>query len=370
MSDYRICNRCVMNNSSDNTISFDKNGNCNYCTDALCKSNDIYFPNKEGEEKLNRLLKTLKTEGKNKKYDCIMGISGGLDSSYLAYLGASEWGLRIKAVHIDDGYDTEISKKNINLLCNTTERIDINIIKPDREQYNNLLKSYILAGVPNITAPQDNMLFAYLYDFARKNKIRYFLSGGNFALESILQDSYIYDNEDSVNIKDINKNFINKPVNKLKFRSRIQKVKDQRIHGIKTWRPLNYIDYNREKAFKELKEFCGFEYYGNKHLENDLTAFAQLYWFPVKFGVDKRSSHLSSMIISGQITRDEAIIELEKPLYNEEHMENIIIRLLDNIGMSREEFDKVIKQKPGSHSDFKTDRLYAIYKFINKTILK
>lgn len=368
MDEFKRCNRCVMDNSSDDKIVFDENGICNYCTDAIETKGKVYFPNEEGEVLLNELINKLKTENKNNKYDCIMGISGGLDSSYLAYLGASKWGLRIKAVHIDDGYDTKISRENIKKLCGGTSNIDLTIVRPDFEQYNSLLKSYILAGVPNIAAPQDNILFAYLYDYARKNKIKHFLTGGNFALESILQQGNTYDAEDAVNIKDINKQYENKSLNKLRFRGKLQKFIDQKFYKIETIRPLNYIDYNRDRAFKELKEYCGFEYYGRKHLENELTAFAQLYWFPKKFGVDKRTSHLSSMIVSGQLTREQALAELEIPLYNEEEMNNTIDKILSNINMSKDEFDKVMRQKPRSHSEFKTDRLYSIYKFINKII--
>lgn len=333
---------------------------------CIGRQKKVYFPNEEGLGKLKELTTNLKAENKDNKYDCIMGISGGLDSSYLAYLGTSKWNLRIKAVHIDDGYNTEISKKNINKLCNTSNNIDLSVIKPDFKQYNSLLKSYILAGVPNIAAPQDNILFAYLYEYARKNKIKYFLSGGNFATESILQQGNTHDAEDAVNIKDINRQYENKPLNKLKFRGKIQKFIDQKIYKIETIRPLNYIDYNRDRAFKELGEFCGFEYYGRKHLENELTAFAQLYWFPKKFGVDKRTSHLSSMIVSGQLTRGQALVELEEPLYDEEKMNNTIDTILSNINMTKDELDILMKQKPKDHSDFKKDKLYSIYKLIKK----
>lgn len=351
-----------MDNSSDNKIVFDSDGNCNYCSDALKNKAKVYLPNEEGKAKLTELINRLKKQNGNKKYDCIMGISGGLDSSYLAYLGATKWGLKIKAVHIDDGYDTQISKSNILQLCNKSDNIDLTIIRPDTKQYNGLIKAYMLAGVPNLAAPQDNILLAHVYDYSRKNKIKHFLSGGNFALESILQKGNTYDAGDVTNIKDIHKNFGEGPINKLKFRSKLQRFIDQELYKIETIRPLDYIDYNRERAFKELKEYCGFEYYGSKHLENDLTAFIQLYWFPIKFNVDKRKSHLSSMIVSNQMTREGAIAELEKPLYLKENMEDVIAKILYNIGMSREEFDNIIKQSTRSHDDFKTDRLYSIAK--------
>ncbi len=233
-----------------------------------------------------------------------MGISGGLDSSYLAYLGY-KWGLRILAVHIDDGYDTEISKSNIKKLCDAAH-VDLKTIVPDASQFNELTLAYMKAGVPNLAVPQDIILLAFLYDTVKESGVKYFLSGGNFALESILQQGNTFNAMDTVNIKDIFKRFGRDSIDKLKFISSYRKYCYMRTGKIAEYRPLNYIDYNRERAFKELEEFCGFEYYGRKHLENILTAFIQLYWLPKKFGVDKRSSHMSSMIVSGQMTREEA----------------------------------------------------------------
>ena len=228
-----------------------------------------------------------------------MGISGGLDSSYLAYLGAAKWGLRILAVHVDDGYDTEISNRNIARLC-AAAGIDLINIQPDAKQFNELTRAYMLAGVPNLAVPQDNVLFASVYDQARKWHLRTFLSGANFALECILQRGNTYDPYDLCNIRDIHRRYGREGIDRLPLLSNFQRVADKVLRRIETLRPLNYIDYNRERALRELGDFCGFEYYGSKHLENTLTKFIQLYWFPRKFGVDKRTSHLSSMIVSGR----------------------------------------------------------------------
>ena len=348
------CTRCIMDNSSDKEIVFDENGVCNYCTYNLEKMPKAYFPNEKGQEKLDLMIKRLKEEGKGKEYDCLMGISGGLDSSYLAYLGAAKWGLRIAAVHIDDGYDTEISKQNIKNLCEKAN-IKLITITPDAQQFNQLTKAYMKAGVPNLAAPQDNVLFAFLYDFAKKNKINNFLSGYNFALESILQRGNTYDQYDIVNLKDINKRFGEDKIDKLKFISKQQLLYVKYILKIKTECPLNYIDYNRERAFKELKDFCGFEYYGRKHLENYLTAFVQLYWFPKKFGVDKRTSHLSSMIISNQMTREEALAEYNLPIYEDEYMDKVKNLICENTGLSLDELESLVNEPGHQHTEYKTD---------------
>lgn len=359
MQNIQVCNRCVMDNRSDDSIVFDEKGNCNYCNKALLNMPYVYFPDEVGERKLASLVERLKKENKNKQYDCLMGISGGLDSSYLAYLGAMKWGLRILAVHIDDGYDTDVTKNNLQKLCDATN-IEFLIIKPDKKQFNELTRAFVLAGVPNLAMPQDNVLFACLYNCAKEHGIKTFLSGGNFALECILQKSNTHDAYDLRNIKDINRRFGRGDIDKLPLISVLKKAIVSHILHIESPRPLNYIEYNRERALQELHDFCGFEYYGSKHLENILTRFVQLYWFPTKFNVDKRKSHLSSMIISGQMTRARALEILEEPLYNKNDMEKDIEFILTQLDLSRYEFDQIIAQPPKQHTDYRTTKYVEI----------
>ena len=356
MKEIRRCTRCVMSDAVDDTITFDEQGVCNYCTDALAIMPAMYFPNDEGKRRLEALVEELKKKGEGRDFDCVMGLSGGLDSSYLAYLGASQWGLRIAAVHIDDGYDTEISSENIRKLCEKTG-IEFVRVSPDDEQFNALTLAYMMAGVPNLVIPQDNLLFAAVYDFAKEQQLSDFLSGSNFALESILQKGNSWPAYDVVNIKDIHKRFGEKPIDKLKFISDMQRVSDRWVHKLNTPKPLNYVDYNRDRAFAELEEYCGFQYYGRKHLENYLTAFLQLCWLPEKFGDDKRSSHLSSMIVSGQMTRDEAMEELAQPLYEEAYMDRVKQMICDKMDISRDELESLIHSEGHQHYEYKTDKL-------------
>ena len=356
MKQVRYCTRCVMNDESDRTIKFDSEGHCDYCTTALSQINTTaYFPNEVGKEKLDVILNEIKTHNKDKKYDCVMGISGGLDSSYLAYLG-HKWGLRILGVHIDDGFDTEISKGNIKRLCDACD-IELRTITPDPVQFYDLELAYMKAEVPALDIPQDNVLVAFLYETIKKENLKYFLSGSNFALECILQRDNLFNQMDVVNIKDIHKKYGTQQIDKLRFIDSYHKFMMEKSGTVVTYRLLNYVDYNRDRAFKELSDFCGFEYYGSKHLENVLTAFIQLYWFPKKFHVDKRTSHLSSMIVSGQMTREEALAELEKPMYSEEMMNEYIQILKDKLGISDDEFDKIMNAETHQHEEFKTDKL-------------
>lgn len=361
--EFRRCNRCIMDTVADPDIVFDEAGNCNYCTAALAQiGTTTYFPNEEGERRLTAALAQIKADGKGKPYDCIMGISGGLDSSYLAYLGY-KWGLRILAFHVDDGFDTDISKENIRRLC-AAAHIDLRIITPDAQQYNALTRAYLEAGVPNVAIPQDNILLACLYDEVQRTGVKYFLGGGNFALECILQKAHTYNSMDLTNLRDIHKKFGTKPIDKLRFVNSYRKYWLLKTRQMIDLRLLNYIDYNRDRAFAELKEFCGFEYYGRKHLENKLTAFLQLYWMPKKFNADKRVSHLSSMIVSGQMTRTQALAELAEPLYDENMMAEYIAAIKEQLDLSDADFARIMAAPAHEHTDYKTDRLDPILRRI------
>lgn len=356
MSEFIRCKKCIMDNVSDPSISFYSNGYCNYCTSALNKKKKIYFPNEDGKLMLNNLIRSLKINGKGKKFDCLMGLSGGLDSSYLLYLGY-KYGLRIAVIHIDDGFDTEVSKNNIDKLISKTG-YDLVTIKPDQEQYYSLLRGYMEAGVPNLAVPQDNILSAFIYDYAKKNNIKTFLSGWNFALESIIQKGNTHDAFDLVNLMDINNKFNKKSVDKLKFISNWKRFYDMKVLGIKTNFLLNYVPYERNTAFKELNEFCGFQYYGRKHLENIFTAFVQCYWLPQKFNVDKRTSHLSSMIISGQLSREEALREYSEPIIEIELIEEYINVIKEKLNINNEEWNDILKRPSRQHTFYKTDHFF------------
>ena len=350
----KTCTRCVMNDASDKTIRFDEQGRCNYCTNALVEKQVAYFPNEEGKRKVEAMVARIKRDQKGKRYDCIMGLSGGMDSSYLAYLGHT-WGLRILGVHIDDGYDTEISKQNLRNLCEAAS-IELRTITPDSVQYNALLLAYMKAGVANLAVPQDNTLIGFLHESCRKEGVLYYLSGENFSTECILQQGIVFDYCDLTNLRAIHRRFGTQPIDHLRFTSQWRNQWFGMTHRV--YCPLNWVEYTREKAWKELGEFCGFSYYGRKHLENELTAFIQTYWFPKKFGVDKRTSHLSSLIVSGQMTREEALKELQEPLYDPEQMKGIIAKIQSNCSLSTAEFEQIMTAPTHHHTDYDYDKTW------------
>jgi N-acetyl sugar amidotransferase len=344
-----------MDNLSDTTIKFNSNGNCNYCNDALVARDSMYFPGDEGKKKLEAMFAMLKEKGKGKPYDCMVGFSGGLDSSYVCYL-AYQYGLRVLAIHIDDGSDALVTTSNIHKICDTF-KFDLIVEQPDKEQFADLTRAFILAGLPDIAIPQDNVLFACIYKYAQKNGIKYMLSGENFTLENITQPGF--DASDKVHIIDVHKKFGRIPLNgKLPLYSIFEKrFKYKFIHNIQTLKPLYFVDYNAQKALTELNDACGYEYYGNKHWESRFTKFMQVYYLPNKFNIDKRKAHYSSLVISGQMSRDEAIAKLQEPQYDEVEMQLEIDFVLSEIGMKRTEFDRIMKEKPRKHSDFKTSRI-------------
>jgi len=346
-----------MDNVGDPLIKFESDGTCSYCNYAISRMNGVYFPNEIGQRRLEKMINLLKKSGKGKHYDCIMGISGGLDSAYLAYLGSEKWGLRILGIHVDDGFDVPVATQNVNNLFANCH-IALEIIRPNKEQYMNLTRSFLLAGLRGICIPQDNVLVAALFKSAEKYKIRHFLSGANFASESVLQRTG-NNAEGIVHMKAIQKQFGATPIDELPLISLFDRyIGYKYLKNQKYIRPLDWIDYNYKKAIEELKN-VEFNYYGNKHWENILTKFLQVYYLPKKFNRDIRKSHLSSLIVSGQMTRDVAIEELKKPLYDEDSMNKDIDYILSQLKMSWDEFNRLMNAPPKKHTDYK-------YSFLTK----
>lgn len=360
----KVCKRCVMDNINTN-ITFDNKGICNFCTTALEQKKKVWKNNFEGEKELDVIINNIKIKNKNKKYDCVLGISGGIDSSYVAYY-LQKYNLRILGVHIDGGWNTEISEKNIKLLCNKLN-IDLVTIKIDEKEMYDLQKAYFLSEVINQDIPQDQVFFAVLYRYALKNKIKYFLSGGNFSSESILPTDWGFNAMDGKNMKDIHKKYGKVKLKEVKPLSFFEiYISIPYIHKLRKIRPLNYINYDKEKAIKEIHEKIGFEYYGGKHCESVFTRLYQGYILPKKFGVNKSKAHLSSLIVAEQLSRKEALKMLDNNNYigsiqNEKDIEDFISK----IDITREKFDEIIDNNfIRNHREFKNYE--AIFNFFDK----
>ena len=362
-----ICKKCVMDDVADPFISFDSEGISNYWHDAMQTKKLEYFPNEEGEKKLEQQIALIKEKGKNKKYDCIIGLSGGLDSSYLALL-AKKHGLRMLGVHFNDGFDEPIGTENVKKIteyCN----IDLYDIPVDIDQYYSVIRAYLNAGVPNLAAPQDNLITSCILRIARENGIKFFLSGVNFSLEGVLQKGNTITNRDKKNIIDIyRKCGEGGPISNLVFDSPFKRDMYYKVYGIKTCALLNYIDYNMKRAIEELSSACGFSYYGGKHYENRFTRFVQQIWLVERFKVDKRKSHYSSLIASGQMTRDEALALLIKPVIEDKERESIICDLAKRLHLDEKYIIGLLNKHGVQHDVFKTSR-YLSFKKAIKTII-
>lgn len=359
---YQRCTFCVMD-TTDPCIQFNESGQCNHCLNALHQKNSIMIPGEKGKQILSKLVSDLKAKSKNQQYDAVIGLSGGVDSSYLLYYAVKVLGLRLLAVHVDAGWNSELAVKNIQLLVEKlgidlhTEVIDWNSVK-------RLQRAFFKAHLPNQDIPQDHAFFAALYQVARDNNIHYTLHGSNFATESILPVSWGYDAMDWPHIKSV---FSKHGEGSLKLYPRIgfirYQVLDPMLYGFHVIKPLNFIHYSKAEAIETLSRDFGWRYYGVKHGESRFTRYFQNHYLSVKFQYDKRKAHLSSMIVSGQISREKALTELSQPFYADPVLlsdDEEFVR--KKMGFQKEEFQKLLsKDKIGHHADYDTsEKLYNI----------
>ncbi len=349
-ANYQRCTRCVMD-TTDPEISFDGDGVCNHCSNFDTFTSKGFFPNEEGKKRLEITLNRIKEEGKNKEYDCIIGLSGGVDSCYLA-LKVKEWNLRPLVVHVDTGWNSELAVANINNVidyCNF--ELFTHVVQWD--EMRDLQVSFLKSGVANQDVPQDHTIFATVYHFAIENNIQYILTGGNIATEGIFPASWQGNAMDAINLKAIQNKFGEKPLKSYNTISLFEYyLWYPFVKKMKTVRPLNFMPYNKAEAIKEMEEKLGWRNYGRKHGESNFTKLFQNYYQPEKFGYDKRLPHLSSLIVTGQINRNEALKKLEEPLYDPEELKNDIDHFCRKLNISREEFDRFITDPAHDYTDF------------------
>jgi aminotransferase len=348
---YQICTVTVMD-TSDPLITFDKDGVCNYVHAYRDYEKNQKLTEAVAENKLNQIIEKLRKEGRGKDYDCIMGLSGGVDSSYMCYFVTKVMGLRALVVHVDTGWNSELAVNNIQNIVQKLN-LDLHTLVIDWKEMKDLQLAYFKSSIANLDVPQDHAFIASLYQEAEKYKIKYIMNGGNMATESILPLSWGYDAADERNLKAIHKKF---GTIKLKTFPTVsiyrQKIWYPKIKGMEVIRPLEFIDYNKEQVKEFLKTNLAWRDYGGKHYESKFTKFFQSYYLPVKFGFDKRKAHLSSLIVSGQITREYALEELEKPLYDPRELENDKSYFAKKIGISLEEFETIMQKPPSFYYQF------------------
>jgi N-acetyl sugar amidotransferase len=351
---YRQCTQCVMD-TSDPEITFDSDGVCSHCSDysAYCATLGATDSRRRA---LEGLVAFLKAEGSGKDYDCIMGLSGGVDSSFLAYYAVRVLGLRPLIVHVDSGWNSELAVSNIEGICRRLE-VHLHTLVIDWEEMRDLQLAFFRSGVANLDVPQDHAFNAALIREAKRYGIRQVLNGGNMQTESILPKAWGYDASDPVHLRSIHKTFGKLPLKSFPVRGDFSRfVTDPFFYRMKVHRPLEYFDYNKFEAKRVLREEMGWRDYGGKHYESRFTKFFQGHYLPAKFGYDKRKAHLSSLIVSGQISREDALRELAESLYAPEDLESDITYFCKKLGISRAEYERVMSEPPRFFSDYPNRR--------------
>lgn len=373
---YRICKRCVMD-SSDPRITFDENGYCNHCNKAfrLLSSEPYALPPEIKSERLKELAAKIREAGKNRKYDCIIGVSGGADSTYAAWV-VKQCGLRPLAVHLDNGWNSRLAVTNIEKTLKNLG-IDLFTYVIDWEEFRDLQLSFLKASTPDSEVPTDHAIVALLYAMAAKYKVQYILAGTNIASESILPSSWSYGHSDWKYIRGLHKKFGTKPLRTYPHFSLFRLFKYIAIRKIRFISILNYTKYIREEAVELLTRELGWENYGGKHHESVYTRYYQACILPDKFGYDKRRAHLSSLICAGQISRETALEELATPACDAASAAENRDYVINKFSITPEEFDRIMALPPKKFSDYPSYEkswyykiFFGIYRFLGKFGIK
>lgn len=331
---YQICSNCVMD-TTDSAIKFDSFGVCDHCNDFLQNTKPQWHPNEDGLERLSKIVNKIKASGKGKEFDCIMGMSGGLDSSYLLHLAVKECGLRPLVFHVDGGWNTDIAVNNIQVIV---EKLGLHLYTEviNWEEMRDFQLAYFKAGVPHLDVPQDHAFVATLYHFANKNGINYILNGGNIATECVRNPKeWLYYGTDMAQIRDIRRRFCTNPLQSYPFSSILfHKIYLRYIKGVQVVKLLDLMPYTKELAIKTLSEEYGWKAYPQKHFESRFTKFYEGYWLPTRFGFDTRRVQFSSLILTGQMTRNEALERLKSPAYDPATIDEDFEYIATKLGIS------------------------------------
>ena len=353
--------------TTDPDIVFDENGNCNHCQRALTRIDAHQMDSAQKKQQLDKLISEIRKAGKGKKYDCIIGISGGVDSTYVAYQ-VKKMGLNPLAVHLDNGWNSELAVSNIE---KTLKKLDIDLYTYviEWEEFKDIQYSFLKASTPDSEIPTDHAIISILYQLADKFNLKYILNGVNVSTESIMPIKWGYGYFDFKYIKAIQNIFGTKRIKSFPHMNLIHLVYYFWIKRIKFLPFLNYIEYKKEDAMKIIQEELEWVYYGGKHYESVYTRFFQAYILPRKFNIDKRKSHLSSLICSNQLSRDQALIELEKEICPADLLNQDYEFVLKKFNLTEPEFKKdIMDTPPKTFLDYPNS--YLIFETVKKRLRK
>lgn len=355
---YRICSRCIMDTTSDPKLELDENGVCNYC--RAYDRQLLEFKKKNlNEKKLFDVFEKVKKDGKGRKYDCILGMSGGVDSSYMAHL-AKQYDLRVLVVHVDCGWNSELAVQNVEKMCKKLG-FDLHTIVVDWKTMKELQRAFLFSGVVNQDTPQDHCFIPATMRQRKKFKIKYILNGYNLSTEGILSSAFQYTAGDWIFIKDIYRKFGRGKISLRKYPhiTFFGLMLDRHLNFSHTIRPLNYINYHKKDAIELLEREYGWKYYGGKHFESRFTRFYQEVYLPQRYGWVKRRDHISSLIVGGEMTREEGLEELEKKTATPEDIRKETEYILKKLDISWQEWEtKILKAPHRVEDEFKTMKPY------------
>lgn len=346
--DTQVCTKCVMDTVSNNEITFDEEGVCNYCHhyDSVLSKQLHEDPN---SQRLHELIAHI-MRGRRGKYDCILGVSGGSDSSYSAYL-LHKAGLKVLMVHCDNGWDEGSGVHNIRQLEEKLH-FDVYNYKIDWPEFRDVQVSVLRASVMDIEIVSDHVNIATLFHAAAKHKVKWIFTGENFKTEGTMPACWVHNKNDLYHIISIHRRFGTLPMRTFPKLGFIRKKYFEKLLGIRIIPLLNMVPYNKEAAIQVLQQELNWQHPGGKHFESLFTRLYQTYILPVKFRVDKRKAHLSNLIQSGQLSRGEALSALAAEIISPEALDTDMHRVLDKLDLSQEEFRRLMNIPPKCHDDY------------------
>ena len=355
--EYQICNSCIMD-TSDPHIHFDEQGVCDYCNNFENTIKPSWHTDEKGAEELRQLATKIKKEGEGKDFDCIIGLSGGLDSSYAAHIAVNKMGLKPLLYHVDAGWNTDQAVGNVEKLVDGLG-LDLYTDVINWQEMKDLQLAFLKSGIPDQDLPQDAAFFSSLYKFARKNKIKYVITGSNYSTECCREPEEWggYPGIDKTLILDIHQKFGNKVLKSFPLVDiLIYKIIYQRLLGMQIVKPLNMVPFMKKDAEKELNELYGWLPFQHKHHESRFTRFYEDYWMPRKFDFHKRRAHFSSLIMTGQMTREGALERISKPEMDEHFLKQEFEYVANKLGVSVKELQDIFDLENKTYRDYKNKR--------------
>lgn len=353
----QVCTRCVMD-TTDSSIVFDAAGICDHCHTFDRQVLPNWHTDERGDRELRALVSNIQSSGRGKNFDCIIGMSGGIDSSYLTYI-ATELGLRPLVFHVDAGWNSQEAVNNIERLIDKLG-LDLYTEVIDWEEMRDLQLAFFKSGVPHIDTPQDHAFFATMYKFAEQHNIKYILTGANYSTECIRNPiEWMYYQSDSIQLEDIHRRYGTRQLVNFPTTSILRhKIWLPYVKGIKVVRPLNYVPYDKASAMKLLVEKFGWQPYPQKHFESRFTRFYEGYWLPTKFGFDTRKVQFSSLIVTGQMTREEALEKLKTPALDDATVRQEFEYVSNKLGISTAELQGYLDAPNKTYRDYRSQQTF------------